>query len=113
MKPFLPPPPQQFFIGFTLSLLLLSIFFIGFTLSLLSIISSSCLLLLLLLPQTRFRFQESLLRAQRENVREEGDEDGVILDMLSLERNHILVKSYVVGGPDERILPPRWVFIFG
>ena len=27
--------------------------------------------------------------------------------MLSLERNYILVKSYVIGGPDERILPPR------
>lgn len=31
----------------------------------------------------------------------------IILDMLSLERNHILVRSYLIGGPSERTLPPR------
>ena len=41
-------------------------------------------------------------------MKAEGDDgEGVILDMLSLERSYILVKSYVIGGPDERILPPR------
>jgi len=71
--------------------------------------SLDCLLFL----QTRFGFQEALLRAQRENVREDGDDDGVILDMLSLERNYILVKSYVVGGPNERVLPPRTLDTYG
>ena len=31
----------------------------------------------------------------------------LILDMLSVERNYILVRAYVVGGPSERIIPPR------
>ena len=31
----------------------------------------------------------------------------VVIDMLSLERNYILVKTWQVGGPSERALPPR------
>ena len=27
--------------------------------------------------------------------------------MLSLERNYILVKTYMIGGPSERVVPPR------
>ena len=27
--------------------------------------------------------------------------------MLSVERNYVLVRAYVVGGPSERIIPPR------
>uniref|UniRef100_A0ABM0MAH1 Protein broad-minded-like n=1 Tax=Saccoglossus kowalevskii TaxID=10224 RepID=A0ABM0MAH1_SACKO len=30
-----------------------------------------------------------------------------IIDMVSVENNHILVRTHVVGGPSERILPPR------
>lgn len=30
-----------------------------------------------------------------------------IVDALSVERNHILVRVGVVGGPSERKLPPR------
>lgn len=32
---------------------------------------------------------------------------GFIIDGLSVERNHILVRMNVIGGPSERILPPR------
>jgi hypothetical protein len=31
----------------------------------------------------------------------------ISIDMLSLERNYLLVKTYLIGGPNERILPPR------
>ena len=31
----------------------------------------------------------------------------IILDMLSLERNYILIKTFAVGGPSERVIPPR------
>ena len=27
--------------------------------------------------------------------------------MLSLERNYILVKTFSIGGPTERVIPPR------
>ena len=27
--------------------------------------------------------------------------------MLSLERNYILVKTFTIGGPSERVIPPR------
>lgn len=30
-----------------------------------------------------------------------------IIDSLSVERNHVLVRVGVVGGPSERKLPPR------
>ena len=31
----------------------------------------------------------------------------IILDMPSIERNYVLVKTYLIGGPTERVLPPR------
>ena len=30
-----------------------------------------------------------------------------IIDSLSVERNHVLVRINLIGGPMERILPPR------
>ena len=30
-----------------------------------------------------------------------------IIDMCSVERNHILVKTYLIGGPSERIIPGK------
>ncbi|KAK2153058.1 hypothetical protein LSH36_309g01038 [Paralvinella palmiformis] len=65
---------------------------------------SSCLDTMLLL-QTQYKFQEVLLNAQKENTREDSSE--IVIDMLSLERNYLLVKTYQTGGPSERILPPR------
>ena len=35
------------------------------------------------------------------------DSSDIIIDMLSLERNYLLVKTYQIGGPSERVLPPR------
>lgn len=32
------------------------------------------------------------------------------MDMLSLERNYILVKTYMIGGPTERVIPPRKLY---
>nr|XP_022341871.1 protein broad-minded-like isoform X3 [Crassostrea virginica] len=63
-----------------------------------------CCLDTFLLLQSQYNFQETLLTAQgyNHNLKEE-----IILDMLSLERNHILVRSFLIGGPSERILPPR------
>lgn len=31
----------------------------------------------------------------------------IIIDGLSVERNHVLVRVYLIGGPQERILPQR------
>ena len=33
----------------------------------------------------------------------------IIVDMLSVERNNILVRTYLIGGPSERILPKRQI----
>lgn len=33
----------------------------------------------------------------------------IIIDELSVERNHILVRTEVIGGPNERALPLRTV----
>ncbi|KAJ3020760.1 UNVERIFIED_CONTAM: hypothetical protein HDU68_009986, partial [Siphonaria sp. JEL0065] len=78
-------------------------------LRMLSLVTSSldsCILL-----QSKFHFQEALLR-QQEHVRlkdlsdEEDDTvDGYIIDENSMTRNKILASTYVMGGPKERVLP--------
>jgi len=73
-----------------------------FGLRLLSVMTS-CLDTTLLL-QNKYKFQEMLLQSQAGNNQ---PGNGIILDMLSLERNYILVKTFLVGGPSERNLPPR------
>eukprot|EP00057_Strongylocentrotus_purpuratus_P010856 XP_011665330.1 PREDICTED: protein broad-minded [Strongylocentrotus purpuratus] len=73
-----------------------------FGLRLLSVLVS-CLDTLLLL-ETQYRIWDRLLEAQMNNCMEKGE---VMVDALSIERTHILVRSYVIGGPRERILPPR------
>lgn len=74
----------------------------AFGLRLLSVLTS-CLDTALLL-QNKFKFQEMLLQAQANNIQ---PGNGIILDMLSLERNYILVKTFLVGGSSERNLPRR------
>ncbi|CAG5121521.1 unnamed protein product [Candidula unifasciata] len=64
----------------------------------------SCLDTYLLL-ESQYKFQEFLLKEQEANKIE--DSGAIIADMLSVERNYILVKSYLVGGPSERTLPAR------
>ncbi|KAK3875661.1 hypothetical protein Pcinc_019471 [Petrolisthes cinctipes] len=54
--------------------------------------------------QAALGYQEALLSQQSE-VRV-GDGEGVIIDENSFLRNHILVKSYLLGGRGERYLPP-------
>jgi hypothetical protein len=76
-----------------------------FGLRLLSVLTS-CLDTMLLVEE-KFAFQELLLRHQAENVVDESR--GIVFDMLSLERNYILVKTYWTGGPSERRLPPRTI----
>ncbi|XP_071503621.1 protein broad-minded-like [Diadema antillarum] len=73
-----------------------------FGLRLLSVLVS-CLDTLLLL-ETQYRIWDRLLQDQNDNRMDSGD---VMIDMLAVERNHILVRSFVIGGPTERILPPR------
>ncbi|XP_062858509.1 protein broad-minded isoform X2 [Trichomycterus rosablanca] len=62
----------------------------------------------LLLLESQFRLSDVLLQNQKENVVESspGQED-VIVDGLSVERNHLLVRTSVIGGSSERRLPPR------
>ncbi|KAK3086457.1 hypothetical protein FSP39_018719 [Pinctada imbricata] len=61
----------------------------------------SCLDTFLLL-QSQYNFQDKLLTAQSLN-----EERNIIIDMLSIERNYVLVRTYLIGGPTERILPQR------
>ncbi|XP_034755563.1 protein broad-minded isoform X2 [Etheostoma cragini] len=61
-----------------------------------------------LLLESQYNICSTLLQSQRENVTELDTDDGeVIIDNLSVERNHVLVRVSVVGGPSERRLPPR------
>ncbi|KAM5325186.1 protein broad-minded [Glossophaga mutica] len=77
-----------------------------FGLRLLSVIC--CSLDTLLLLEAQYQVSEILLRAQEESILEtsEGHRD-FIIDGLSVERNHVLVRINLIGGPVERILPPR------
>ncbi|CAG2217907.1 unnamed protein product [Mytilus edulis] len=64
----------------------------------------SCLDTYLLL-QSQYKFQDVLLTSQAENHTKDREE--IIIDMLSIERNYVLVRAFLIGGPSERILPPR------
>ncbi|XP_052063658.1 protein broad-minded-like isoform X2 [Mytilus californianus] len=64
----------------------------------------SCLDTYLLL-QSQYKFQDILLTSQAENHTKDREE--IIIDMLSIERNYVLVRAFLIGGPSERILPPR------
>ncbi|XP_041418668.1 protein broad-minded isoform X1 [Xenopus laevis] len=67
-----------------------------------------CNLDTLLLLESQYKVSDILLNAQRENVIESSTGLGnIIIDALSVERNHILIRVNVIGGPNERVLPPR------
>ncbi|XP_063245966.1 protein broad-minded isoform X3 [Prinia subflava] len=67
-----------------------------------------CELNTLLLLETQYKVSQVLLTAQEENVTEPSEGPRVfIIDGLSVERNHILVRINLIGGPQERILPLR------
>ncbi|XP_069462707.1 protein broad-minded isoform X2 [Ambystoma mexicanum] len=77
-----------------------------FGLRLLSVLC--CNLDTLLLLEVQYKVSEVLMAAQKENIIEYPVGPGeFIIDGLSVERNHILVRMNLVGGPLERILPPR------
>uniref|UniRef100_A0A3P8UNG1 TBC1 domain family, member 32 n=1 Tax=Cynoglossus semilaevis TaxID=244447 RepID=A0A3P8UNG1_CYNSE len=61
-----------------------------------------------LLLESQYNICSLLLHSQRQNVTEPGTNHGsIIIDGLSVERNHVLVRVCTVGGPSERRLPPR------
>ncbi|XP_068794261.1 protein broad-minded isoform X4 [Struthio camelus] len=67
-----------------------------------------CDLNTLLLLETQYKVSQVLLTAQEENVIENSEGPGdFIIDGLSIERNHVLVRINLIGGPQERILPLR------
>ncbi|XP_030628390.1 protein broad-minded [Chanos chanos] len=77
-----------------------------FGLRLLSVLC--CNLDCLLLLESQYHLSDMLLQNQKENVTHTPSGEGVfIIDSLSVERNHVLVRMGVVGGPSERTLPPR------
>ncbi|XP_072135296.1 protein broad-minded isoform X2 [Mobula birostris] len=77
-----------------------------FGLRLLSVLC--CNLDILLLLESQYNLSQILLNAQKENVKEDLENLGdFIIDGLSVERNHILVRMNLVGGASERVLPPR------
>ncbi|GAB5571853.1 protein broad-minded isoform X1 [Prionailurus iriomotensis] len=62
----------------------------------------------LLLLEAQYQVSEVLLNAQEENILENSESHrDFIIDGLSVERNHVLVRINLIGGPMERILPPR------
>ncbi|KAG7316381.1 hypothetical protein KOW79_019922 [Hemibagrus wyckioides] len=62
----------------------------------------------LLLLESQYKLSDVLLQSQKDNVFESSTgQDEFIIDGLSVERNHILVRMNVIGGPSERRLPPR------
>ncbi|XP_065767621.1 protein broad-minded isoform X3 [Muntiacus reevesi] len=77
-----------------------------FGLRLLSVVC--CDLDALLLLEAQYQVSEMLLNAQEENTLETSESHrDFIIDSLSVERNHVLVRLNLIGGPMERILPPR------
>ncbi|XP_048348015.1 protein broad-minded isoform X2 [Sphaerodactylus townsendi] len=67
-----------------------------------------CDLDILLLLESQYKISEVLLDAQKENAITISDNTReFIIDGLSVERNHILVRINVLGGPTERNLPSR------
>ncbi|EMP26442.1 Protein broad-minded [Chelonia mydas] len=77
-----------------------------FGLRLLSVLC--CDLDTLLLLESQYKVSQVLLNAQKENIIETSEGPGnFIIDGLSVERNHVLVRINLTGGPVERILPHR------
>ncbi|CAM4533720.1 unnamed protein product [Lepidochelys olivacea] len=77
-----------------------------FGLRLLSVLC--CDLDTLLLLESQYKVSQVLLNAQKENIIETSEGPGnFIIDGLSVERNHVLVRINLTGGPVERILPQR------
>ncbi|XP_023652961.2 protein broad-minded isoform X1 [Paramormyrops kingsleyae] len=67
-----------------------------------------CSLDSLLLLQSQYRISEMLLQGQKDNtVAPSTGREDFIIDGLSVERNHVLVRMLAVGGPSERRLPSR------
>ncbi|XP_069580309.1 protein broad-minded [Brachyistius frenatus] len=61
-----------------------------------------------LLLESQYNIRPMLLQSQKDNVSDPDAEDGgFIIDSLSVERNHVLVRVSAVGGPSERTLPSR------
>ncbi|PIK61699.1 hypothetical protein BSL78_01403 [Apostichopus japonicus] len=67
-------------------------------------VMSTCLDSWLLL-ETQYKLWDFLLDEQNSNRNDENGE--IMIDHMSLERNHILVRTNVIGGPTERTLPAR------
>ncbi|XP_016068121.1 PREDICTED: protein broad-minded [Miniopterus natalensis] len=77
-----------------------------FGLRLLSVVC--CDLDTLILLEAQYQVSEILLNAQEENILETSESHSdFVIDGLSVERNHVLVRINLIGGPMERILPPR------
>ncbi|XP_065832871.1 protein broad-minded-like isoform X2 [Oscarella lobularis] len=54
--------------------------------------------------ESLYSIQDAVLLMQERNTTSSGN---FIIDMCSVERNRLLVSTYLIGGPSERILPPR------
>ncbi|XP_024233759.1 protein broad-minded isoform X1 [Oncorhynchus tshawytscha] len=62
----------------------------------------------LLLLESQYNISDMLLQCQKDNITDPSSGEGdFIIDGLSVERNHILVRMSVIGGPSERRLPLR------
>nr|CAB3266841.1 protein broad-minded-like [Phallusia mammillata] len=64
----------------------------------------SCNLDTLLLLETQYKIQQLLLDLQKSN---QTSDSCIIIDELTIERNHFLVRTHLIGGEGEKVLPPR------
>ncbi|XP_017312018.2 protein broad-minded isoform X2 [Ictalurus punctatus] len=62
----------------------------------------------LLLLESQYKLSDVLLQSQKDNMVESSTgQDEFVIDGLSVERNHLLVRMNVIGGPSEKRLPSR------
>ncbi|XP_028296414.1 protein broad-minded isoform X2 [Gouania willdenowi] len=61
-----------------------------------------------LLLESQYDLCSVLLQSQRDNrTHQDANDGGIMVDALSVERNHVLVRVGALGGPSERRLPSR------
>ena len=55
----------------------------------------------------KYRYRDALLRLQ--NMGKIESNNAFIIDQCSVKRNQILVMSYLLGGVNERVVPPDYL----
>jgi hypothetical protein len=63
-----------------------------------------------LLLEVQYGYNQMLLESQKSNQQDtDVNSSPVIIDILSIERNYVLVQSNLIGGPKEKLIPARLI----